>query len=154
MSSWNKFSMTKNRYKSENTFFKITTRKIRVQSIIGKVLGTESGASVVFIGTVRRLSRGREIKNLEYEAYEEMALREFSKIADDVKEKWDVTRVVIAHRIGKLELGEVTLVIAVSAPHRDDAYQASRHIIEELKKTVPIWKKEVWDSGEEWIQGS
>ncbi|HWP91698.1 MAG TPA: molybdenum cofactor biosynthesis protein MoaE [Thermodesulfobacteriota bacterium] len=146
--------MTKNRYKSENTFFKITAKKIKVQPIIRKVLSIESGASVVFIGTVRKLSRGREIENLEYEAYEEMALREFSKIADEVKEKWSITRVGIAHRIGKLEPGEVTLVIAVSAPHREDAYQASRYIIEELKKTVPIWKKEVWEGGEEWIQGS
>ena len=146
--------MTKIRYKSENAFFKITVKKIGVQTIIRKVLSIESGASVVFIGTVRKLSRGREIENLEYEAYEEMALREFSKIADDVKGRWNVTRVAIAHRIGKLEPGEVTLVIAVSAPHREDAYQASRYIIEELKKTVPIWKKEVWEGGEEWIQGS
>jgi molybdopterin synthase catalytic subunit len=154
MSSWNKPSMTKYRYKSENTFFKITAKEIRVQPIIRKVFSSESGALVVFIGTVRKLSRGRKIENLEYEAYEEMALREFSKIADYVKDKWDVTRVAIAHRIGKLEPGEISLVIAVSAPHRDDAYQASRYIIEELKKTVPIWKKEVWEGGEEWIQGS
>jgi molybdopterin synthase catalytic subunit len=146
--------MTKNRYKSENTFFKITAKKIRVQTIIRKVFSAESGASVIFIGTVRKRSRGREIENLEYEAYEEMALREFSKIADEVKEKWSITRVGIAHRIGKLKPGEVTLVIAVSAPHREDAYQASRYIIEELKKTVPVWKKEVWEGGEEWIQGS
>jgi molybdopterin synthase catalytic subunit len=94
------------------------------------------------------------IEYLEYEAYEEMALREFRRIRDEVKAKWNVRRVVIVHRTGKLKLGEVSLVIALSAPHRDEAYQASRYVIEKLKQSVPIWKKEVWEGGEEWIQGS
>jgi molybdopterin synthase catalytic subunit len=134
--------------------FRITSRKIRVDSVIKKVFDTESGAVVVFIGTVRKVSRGRVIEYLEYEAYEEMALREFRRIRDEVKAKWNVRRVVIVHRTGKLKLGEVSLVIALSAPHRDEAYQASRYVIEKLKQSVPIWKKEVWEGGEEWIQGS
>lgn len=122
--------------------------------MIRKVLDVDSGAIVTFIGTVRRLSRGREVKSLEYEAYKKLALREFRKISDHIKEKWNVKKVAIVHRTGKLKLKETSVVIAVSASHRDEAYQASRYIIERLKKRVPIWKKEVWDGGEEWIQGS
>ncbi|MGH7808118.1 MAG: molybdenum cofactor biosynthesis protein MoaE [Thermodesulfobacteriota bacterium] len=135
-------------------FFKITSQQIRIESVIRKVLDVDSGAIVTFIGTVRRLSRGREVKYLEYEAYKKLALREFRSISDDIKEKWNVKKVAIVHRTGKLKLKEASVVIAVSASHRDEAYQASRYIIERLKKRVPIWKKEVWDGGEEWIQGS
>jgi molybdopterin synthase catalytic subunit len=114
----------------------------------------ESGAVVAFIGTVRKSSRGREVKYLEYEAYSEMALREFAKIAQEIRQMWDIRRLAIVHRIGKLSLGEVSVLIVVSAPHRDEAYRASRYAIEKLKQTVPIWKKEIWEGGDEWIQGS
>ncbi len=83
-----------------------------------------------------------------------MARREFAKIAQAIKEKWNIRKVAITHRVGRLEVGEISVVIAVSAPHRGEAFEASRFAIEALKKTVPIWKKEVWDGGEEWIQGS
>jgi molybdopterin synthase catalytic subunit len=103
---------------------------------------------------VRKLSKGKEVKYLEYEAYKEMALREFCKIVEEIKEKWNVKKIAIIHRTGKIKLGEASVIIAVSAPHRDEAFQASRYIIEKLKQTVPIWKKEVWEGGDEWIQGS
>ena len=135
-------------------FFKVTSQQIGIENVIRKVLDIESGAIVIFIGSVRKLSRGREVKYLEYEAYKEMALREFRKISDDVKEKWNVKKVAIVHRTGKIKLGEASVVIAVSAPHRDEAFQASRYVIDKLKQSVPIWKKEVWEGGEEWIQGS
>ncbi|MGE5443598.1 MAG: molybdenum cofactor biosynthesis protein MoaE [Ignavibacteriales bacterium] len=138
----------------DTDFFKITSDKIEVEEVIRKIADVESGAIVVFIGTVRKSSGGREVKYLEYEAYREMTLREFGKIAQEIRQMWDVRKLAIVHRIGKLGLGEISVLIVVSAPHRDGAYTASRYTIEKLKQTVPIWKKEVWEGGEEWIQGS
>jgi molybdopterin synthase catalytic subunit len=145
--------MTNKKGKDDN-LFRITTQKIGVASVVRKVHDIESGAVVLFIGTVRKLSKGKEVKYLEYEAYKEMALREFCKIVEEIKEKWNVKKIAIIHRTGKIKLGEASVIIAVSAPHRDEAFQASRYIIEKLKQTVPIWKKEVWEGGDEWIQGS
>jgi len=140
---------------AENTdFFEITSDKIEIEEVIKRVSDVESGAIVVFIGTVRKLSRGREVKYLEYEAYSEMTLREFDKIAQEIRQMWSVRRLVIVHRVGRLSLGEISVLIVISASHRDEAYRASRYAIEKLKQTVPIWKKEVWEGGEEWIQGS
>ena len=139
---------------NDNNFFKITSTKIEVEEVIGKASDIESGAMVVFIGTVRKSSRGKEVKYLEYEAYGEMALREFYKIAQEIRQMWNVRKLAIVHRIGKLNLGEISVLIVVSAPHRDEAYRASRYAIEKLKQSVPIWKKEVWEGGEEWIRGS
>lgn len=134
----------------DTDFFKITFDKIEVEEVIRKVSDIESGAIVVFIGTVRKSSRGREVKYLEYEACREMTLREFGKIAQEIRQMWDVKKLAIVHRIGKLCLGEISVLIALSAPHREGAYGASRYAIEKLKQTVPIWKKEVWEGGEEW----
>jgi molybdopterin synthase catalytic subunit len=138
----------------DTDFFKITSDKIEVEEVIRKISDVECGAIVVFIGTVRKSSRGREVKYLEYEAYREMALREFGKIAQEIRQMRDVKKLAIVHRIGRLGPGEVSVLIVVSAHHRDEAYKASRYTIEKLKQTVPIWKKEVWEGGEEWIQGS
>jgi len=135
-------------------FFKITPQKIVVESVIRKVQDVEAGALVVFIGNVRRTSRGRQVEYLEYEAYREMALKEFDRMGEDVKEKWKIKKLAIVHRTGKIKLGEASVVIAVSSPHRKEAYKASRYVIERLKQSVPIWKKEVWKGGERWIQGS
>jgi len=121
---------------------------------IERVFSASSGAVVVFLGTVRDHSRGREVKSLEYDIYPEMALRELSAIAAAIREKWEVGKITIIHRFGVLRVGEISVFIAVSAPHREEAYAASRFAIESLKKTVPIWKKEVWDGGQEWIEGS
>jgi molybdopterin synthase catalytic subunit len=132
----------------------VTSEEIKVGEIIREVSDIESGAAVVFIGTVRRSSRGREIKYLEYQAYNEMALKEFGKIAQEIKQRWNIKKLAIVHRLGKLNVGEVSVLIAVSSPHREEAYEASRYTIEKLKQSVPIWKKEVWEGGEEWIQGS
>jgi molybdopterin synthase catalytic subunit len=134
--------------------FKVTPRRIGVGGVIRSVLDIEAGAIVVFIGTVRRLSRGREIEHLEYESYREMAVREFERIAVEIKNRWNVRRIAIVHRTGRLRVGEVSVVIAISASHREEAYRASRYAIERLKESVPIWKKEVWEGGEEWIEGA
>lgn len=135
-------------------FFQITSRRISVEEVTEKVFDVESGAVVTFIGTVRKLSKGREVKYLEYEAYEEMSVQEFRRITEEIKARWNVRKAAIVHRTGILEPGEISVLIAVSSPHREDAYRASRYIIEQLKQSVPIWKKEVWEDGEEWIQGS
>ena len=111
----------------------------------------EAGGIDVFIGTVRKATRGREVVQLEFEAYESMALKEMQKIADQVFEQWPVMKVLIHHRTGVLKIGDIPVVIAVSAAHRAAAFDACRYIIDTLKQTVPIWKKEVFADGEHWV---
>ncbi|GBD39120.1 Molybdopterin synthase catalytic subunit 1 [bacterium HR37] len=148
-----KLASTDERLKKQD-FFRITQRKVGIESVLKRVIEPESGATVVFIGSVRKHSREREVLYLEYEVYKKMALKEFKKIAQTTRKKWDVNQIAIVHRAGKVEPGEVSVIIAVSSPHRTEAYEASRFIIEMLKKSVPIWKKEVWEGGQEWIHGS
>jgi len=105
----------------------------------------------VFIGTVRNATKGKKVNKLEFEAYEPMAIAEMEKIAKQAFEKWPVQKVLIHHRIGVLEVGEVPVVIAVSAAHRAAAFDACRYIIDTLKQTVPIWKKEIFEDGEVWV---
>ncbi|MBS1772379.1 MAG: molybdenum cofactor biosynthesis protein MoaE [Bacteroidetes bacterium] len=110
-----------------------------------------SGGVDVFIGTVRDTTKGKKVLALDFEAYAAMALSEMKKIADEVITKWPVDRILIHHRIGKLSVGEVPVVIAVSAAHRDAAFDACRYAIDTLKKTVPIFKKEIFEDGEVWV---
>ncbi len=109
------------------------------------------GGIDVFIGTVRDATKGKKVLRLEFEAYERMALKEMQRIADDVLAKWPVSKVVIHHRTGVLQVGEVPVVIAVGAAHRDAAFEACRYAIDTLKQTVPIWKKEFFEDGEVWV---
>jgi molybdopterin synthase catalytic subunit len=109
------------------------------------------GAVVVFRGVARKFSRGREVVHLEYEAYPEMAERVMAEIGDEIKARWPVSGIAIVHRTGVLEIGQASVVIAISAPHRDEAFAASQYAIDRLKQVVPIWKKEVWDDGSQWI---
>ena len=111
----------------------------------------QAGAIATFQGTVRRQSRGREVIALEYEAYGGMAEKVMAEIADGVKERYELCDVAVAHRVGRCEVGEMSVAIAVSAPHRQDALSACRDVIDELKERVPLWKKEVYEGGEEWI---
>jgi molybdopterin synthase catalytic subunit len=113
---------------------------------------TSDGAVVTFVGTVREASDGREVHGLQYEAYEEMAETTMERIASEAFEKWPIGRVLIAHRVGKLPVGEVSVVIAVSAPHRGEAFDACEFCIDTLKQTVPIWKKEHFADGDSaWV---
>ncbi len=109
------------------------------------------GAVVVFRGVARRYSRGREVVHLEYEAYPEMAEKVMAEIGDEIAGKWPASKVAIVHRTGVLAIGEASVVVAVSAPHRDAAFAACRYAIDRLKQVVPIWKREVWSDGSEWI---
>lgn len=109
------------------------------------------GAVSTFLGVARRWTRGKEVVHLEYEAYPEMATRKMREIADEMRVKWSVSRVAIVHRTGVLAIGEPSVGIAVSSPHRKESFAACQYAIDRLKQTVPIWKKEVWSNGEQWI---
>ena len=105
----------------------------------------------MFIGTVRNATKGKKVVRLEFEAYETMAVNEMRRIAEDIVTKWPVHKILIHHRTGLLKVGEVPVVIAVSAAHRNAAFDACRYAIDTIKQTVPIWKKEVFEDGEEWV---
>ncbi|GAB3928679.1 hypothetical protein GCM10028827_22310 [Mucilaginibacter myungsuensis] len=112
------------------------------------------GGIDVFIGTVRDATKGKQVLRLEFEAYEKMAVSEMQKLADRAMQQWPVQKVVIHHRTGVLQVGEVPVVIAVAAAHRDAAFEACRFLIDTLKQTVPIWKKEVFEDGEVWVSAT
>lgn len=113
--------------------------------------GDIEGCVNIFVGKVRSKNNGRTVKYLDFEVYEKMALLKMEEIATEAKARFRLNRVLIIHRIGKVALGEIPVIIAVSASHRKSAIQASQYLIDTLKTVVPIWKKEVYDDGEEWV---
>ncbi len=129
----------------------LTDQPLDIGNIIASVQADEAGAIDVFIGTVRNNTKKKKVVRLEFEAYDSMALREMEKIAAQVKEQWPVAHVAIHHRKGVLQIGDVAVVIAVSTPHRSDAFAACRFAIDTLKETVPIWKKEIFEDGAVWV---
>lgn len=131
--------------------FEIVKTPISIEEITNKVIRNEAGAVTTFIGTVREFTYGKRTLSLEYQAYEKMAVKMLERIGQEIKEKWEDAKVAITHRIGKLEITEIAVVIAVSTPHRKDAYEANEYAIERIKQIVPIWKKELWEDGEAWI---
>jgi MoaE-MoaD fusion protein len=131
--------------------FRLTHGPVNLTSVVVEVVDEQAGAIATFLGTVRAQSRGRDVIALEYEAYEEMAEDVMAGIADEVQERYDLCKVAISHRLGRVEVGETSVAIAVSAPHRKDALAACADAIEALKSRVPLWKKELYADGEEWI---
>jgi molybdopterin synthase catalytic subunit len=131
--------------------FRVTQEPLSLEDVAAEVADARAGAIATFTGTVRRQSRGREVVNLEYEAYAEMAEEVMAQIARDLDARYDLCAVAIHHRVGRLKIGEASVAIAVSAPHRQDALAACKDAIDRLKETVPLWKKEVYEGGEEWI---
>ena len=129
----------------------ITEHSIDISSCINSVMAPHVGGIDVFIGTVRDETKGKKVLWLEFEAYEVMALKEMESIADIIMIQWPVHGIVIHHRTGKLLVGEAPVVIAVSAAHRDAAFDACRYAIDALKQSVPIWKKEVFEDGSVWV---
>lgn len=129
----------------------ITTEPLSADKIIAKVSNPMAGAILTFVGTVREFTQGKRTTFLEYEAYPEMAVKKMQEIAAEIKEKWPNTEVAMSHRIGKLGIEEISVIIAVATPHREAGFEAGRYAIERLKQIVPIWKKEIWDDGEEWV---
>jgi MoaE-MoaD fusion protein len=119
---------------------------------VARAVGEPSaGAIATFAGTTRQTNRGRNVLKLEYEAYESMAVAEFAKIEEEIRRRWEVCGVAIVHRVGVVPIGESSVIIAVAAPHRNDAIDACRFAIDRLKQVAPIWKKEHFEGGEVWI---
>ena len=131
--------------------FRVTHQPIELDELVRYVTDPEAGAIAIFIGTTRNNNEGRKVIALDYEAYPEMAEKELARIGDDARKQWPICRMAITHRLGPVQIGEASVIIVVSSAHRDAAFAASRFAIEEIKKTVPIWKKEVYEGGEVWI---
>ena len=135
--------------------YRISERPLDLDAAVAEAASDDAGAIATFVGTVRRSSRGREVDHLEYEAFEEMAAPMLERLGADLTAKHGLSAVAIHHRVGRVEIGEASVVIAISAPHRAAALDACREAIDTLKGTIPLWKKEVYEGGEEWIgQGS
>jgi len=133
--------------------FEITSATLDPQRLIDHVRKDESGAVALFSGVVRNENLGRRVLYLEYDAYPEMAERVMREIAEEALRRWPITDVAMQHRTGKLDIGETSLLIAVSAPHRKEAFDACHSLVDRFKEVVPVWKKEIWEGGEEWIEG-
>jgi MoaE-MoaD fusion protein len=131
--------------------FRLTEGPVNLTSVVVAVVDERAGAIATFLGTVRAQSRGRDVIALEYEAYMEMAEDVMAQIATEATERFDLCKVAITHRLGRVAVGETSVAIAVSAPHRQDALAACAEIIDALKARVPLWKKELYEGGEEWI---
>ncbi|MDR7071994.1 molybdenum cofactor biosynthesis protein MoaE [Fictibacillus barbaricus] len=132
-------------------YFNICKEPIDNQRVIDQVIHHNAGAVSVFIGTVREMTGDKQTKYLEYEAYIPMAEKQLEKIGEEISDRWPNAKTAITHRIGTLQISDVAVTIAVSTPHRQDAFEASRYAIERIKEIVPIWKKEHYIDGEEWV---
>lgn len=135
-------------------FCEITTEPLDVGAIARRFVPPECGATVTLDGYVRQFTKGRETEYLVYEAYDAMAVKEMEKLVTQAKEQFEIAQVGIVHRTGRLEIGETSVVISVASPHRRAAFEACEWLIKELKRTVPIWKKEVYADGEHWVEGA
>ena len=133
--------------------FEVTAEPLDAQRLVDHVRRAEAGAIALFYGVVRNENLGRRVLYLKYDAYPEMATKVMRQIADEVRQRFSLTDIAIQHRTGRLEIGETSLLVAVSAPHRKEAFEACHALVDRFKEVVPIWKKEVWEGGEEWIEG-
>jgi molybdopterin synthase catalytic subunit len=133
--------------------FEIVAAPLDPHRLVEHVRKDEAGAVALFYGVVRNENMGRKVLYLEYDAYPDMATKQMRRIAEEAKEQWPITDIAIQHRTGRLEIGETSLLIAVSSPHRREAFEACHALVDRFKEVVPIWKKEVWEGGEEWIEG-
>ena len=134
-------------------FIQITREPLDRNTLIASVTDSGAGGIVAFEGVVRDNARGKQVRYLEYDVYPEMAVQKIREILAEAERRWHVDRVAVAHRIGRLEIGEASVIIVVATPHRAEAFEACRYIIDTLKTIVPIWKKEVATNGEEWVEG-
>src|SRR5487761_1323454 len=134
--------------------FLLTPNRLDPNAIVGEVSAPGAGAVVLFYGVVRDNNLGRRVQHLEYDAYPPLAERTMADIGNEILSRGNVTAVAIHHRIGRLEIGETSLLVAVSAPHRADGFEACHACVDWIKHLVPVWKKEVWEGGESWIEGT
>ena len=130
---------------------KVLDTPLSEKACVDLVADDAAGGTTVFIGTVRNQTKGKKVVRLEFEAYVPMAEKEMHKIAAEVEKKWHALHVVIHHRVGVLDVGEIPVIIAVATPHRKAAFEACEYAIDTLKETVPIWKKEIFEDGEVWV---
>lgn len=133
--------------------FEVTPEPLDPQRLVDSVRKDAAGAVVLFYGVVRNNNLGRNVDHLEYDAYPEMATKVMRQIVEEIAARWPVTDIAIQHRTGRLEIGDTSLLVAVSSPHRREAFDACHALVDRFKEIVPIWKKEVWEGGEEWIEG-
>jgi len=133
--------------------FKVTTEPLSIDEAYAAVRRDDCGAVALFVGAVRDHHDGKKVIRISYSAFQEMAVKEFAAIATEAAARWKIGAVYIAHRTGPLAIGDASVVIAVSAPHRAEAFEACRHAIEALKKMAPIWKEEFYETGKAWISG-
>ncbi len=132
----------------------VTAEPIDAARVLGDTLSPADGAALLFWGVVREQNEGRAVTQLEYHAYEAMAEKEMLRIADEARERWGTGDIRVVHRVGLLRVGEASIAIAVAAPHRGEAYEASRYVIEQVKQRVPVWKREGYVEGDrEWVPG-
>jgi len=131
--------------------FRVTNQPLNLQELVDYVTDPGAGAIATFIGTTRNNNEGRKVMALDYDSYPEMAEKELKRIGEDASKKWQICRMAIAHRVGPVQITQASVMIAVSSAHREAAFAACRFAIEEIKKTVPIWKKELYEGGELWI---
>jgi molybdopterin converting factor subunit 1 len=131
--------------------YDVTDAPLSLDALVAAVGQNSSGAIASFLGVVRGHARGRQVDHLEYDAYSEMAVAKMRQIGDEIRSRWPVDRVAILHRVGSLGVGEASVAIVIGSPHRHEALQACAYAIERLKEIVPIWKKEIWSDGAEWI---
>lgn len=130
----------------------LTEQPIDCQQVLSSVASSDAGAAVLFLGTTREFTHGRRTESLDYECYPEMAEKKLAELESQARERWPLTGCVIVHRLGHLELGEASIAIAVSSPHRQMAFEAGKWLIDTIKEVVPIWKRENWADGtSEWV---
>lgn len=134
--------------------YQITAEPLEVTRVIREVTRPECGAIATFVGTTRDHNQGRRVLYLEYEAYEPLAVRSFERIAGEARVRWPEVTLAIHHRVGRVNVGEPSVVIAASSAHRADAFATARYAIERIKQIAPIWKREYFEGGEQWIEGA
>jgi molybdopterin synthase catalytic subunit len=131
----------------------ITSNKLNPEDLTDSVRNPKNGAIITFLGTTRDNNEGKRVLYLDYETYQDMAYEMINQICNDVSLKWQISDISVAHRIGRVEIGEISLVVAVGSPHREAAFQAGQFAVDRIKQIVPIWKKEVFEGGEVWVGG-
>jgi molybdopterin synthase catalytic subunit len=142
------------RTETAEVFARVDDRPVEPAELLARVGGEDDGAEVLFVGTVRRRNRGRTVTSLVYEVYDEMAVAELRRIGAEAVEEFGLSRVAVRHRSGALKPGEVSVAVAVAAPHREPCYEASRYVMHELKRRLPIWKREAYaDGSSQWLDG-
>ena len=145
--------MPSHRLSEQSDLVAVSPDPVDPSTIVAAVSAPEAGAVVLFVGTVRDHSPGRTgVTHLEYEAYDEQVVDKITEVVAEVRERWPVRQVAAIHRIGELGVGEISIAVAVSSPHRSDAFEAGRYLIDEVKARAPIWKKEHWPGGAEWVR--